>query len=318
MADSTGQKPGQPGLGWGELLDQLVAEHGTWSAVAWRLIGTAEGDDVASVERALRRLRARGQKDGGVWGQRVLRTFGVPAAIDARLRWMGLYHSPFNDLPVSLCYDQLRLWDRPPVSESRARVWVQLGLTSSALRSRRFPEAAAHLRAAAAVAEGDAAPLEVALVEAYLASRLDQPPMLARAEALLPHVRDPADAACFAARLADQQAYQLNRRGEHAAALALYQALPAQDLHPFASYRRDSGLAYGHHRAGDRDLALRLAQQACEHAGDGGYVRLRVMGLLMVHRIAPDPAVLARALAMATRLEDTELLARIARRAAPG
>ena len=76
MADPTGQVPGHAaGFTWGDLLATLVAAHGTLAAVAWRLVEQAPGDDVASVERALRRLRRRGQLDGGLWGQRLLRTF---------------------------------------------------------------------------------------------------------------------------------------------------------------------------------------------------------------------------------------------------
>jgi hypothetical protein len=134
VSDEPGQESGQAPAGytWGELVGGLVEEHGTLSAVAWKLI--EHGDDVASIERALRRLRGRGQLDGGVWGQRLLRVFGVPKSIEARLRWMGLYQSPFNDLPLALCLDQLRLWDRPPISESRARVWIELGQASCAAR----------------------------------------------------------------------------------------------------------------------------------------------------------------------------------------
>jgi hypothetical protein len=146
MRQRPGQKSGQPsegsdppaGWGWREYLASLVQEHGTLTAVAWKLLERAEGvDDVASVERALRRLRERGQRDGGVWGQRLLRRFGVPRAVEDRLRWMGLYHSPFNDLPLTLCEDQVRLWDQPPISASRARVWLQLASTSVAALSRR-------------------------------------------------------------------------------------------------------------------------------------------------------------------------------------
>lgn len=124
------------------------------------------------------------------------------------------------------------------------------------------------------------------------------------------------DGACFQARLADHEAFDANRRGDSARALALYRALPAEDVHPFASYRRDAGLAFGLHRQGARDEALGMARRACEHAGDGGYVRLRVMGLLMIARIqgAPDHAsTLARAAAIAKRLEDPELWVRVER-----
>lgn len=331
MADPTGQDPGHAaGFTWADLLADLIDSHGTMIAVAWRLVELAPGDDVASIERALRRLRTRGQQDGGVWGQRLLRTFGVPATVESRVRWMGLYHSPFGDLPLALCLDQLRLWDRPPVSSSRARVWLHLGYTSCGLRRRDADAGESLARAEAALAGlagHDDARLEAHLIAAFLASHRGEPvqPRLDAAERLLATAElAPDDAACFHARLADQKAYQLNRAGDLDAALALYAALPTGDVHPFASYRRDAGLAFGCHRLGRRDEALRLAERACEHAGDGGYTRLRAMGLLLVATILGEPAGAAargRARAIAVRLADAALLARIehhARRAAGG
>jgi tetratricopeptide (TPR) repeat protein len=320
-----GHNPGHPPAGytWGDLVAAAVEAHGTLAAVAWLLVEHGAGD-ADSVERALRRLRQRGQRDGGDHGRRLLRAFGVPKPVEARLRWMGLYHSPFNDLPLPLCVDQVRLWDRPPVSDSRARVWVVLGHASVALRGRDFDGAAVHLERAGSALAGlpadyDAARIERALAQAYLASRAegDVEARLDEAAALL----DSAgladdDRACFAARLADQRAFQLNRAGRHAEALAIYAALPASDVHPFASYRREAGLAYGLHRAGRRDDALRHAWRACDHAGDGGYTRLRAMGLLLVARIAGDEEGRRRALAIADRLDDEELRTR-ARRLRP-
>src|SRR5262249_50614906 len=201
-------------------------------------------------------LRARGQREGGVWGQRLLRRVGVPRAITERVRWMGLYHSPFNDLPLSLCLDQLRLWDRPPVAETGARLWIELGYASCALRQRRHQAATAHAEAVEATLAGtdadeDAARIELALMRGYLASRAQAPDEVAPPLDTVAHPLDrarlqPDDAACFRARLVDQRAFQLNR--EHRAdsdaqALALYRSLPAEDVHPFASYRRDAGLA---------------------------------------------------------------------------
>jgi tetratricopeptide (TPR) repeat protein len=325
VSDRAGQKTGQAppvGYSWADYLGALVEAHGTLTQVAWKVLEHGgDTEDVASVERALRRLRSRGQRDGGAWGQRLLRVFGVPAAIENRLRWMGLYQSPFNDLPLSLCLDQLRLWDRPPLSASRARLWLHLGYASCALRQRAFDDARAHLRHATAAAAGltaeyDAARIEIALMSAYLASREqgDVRAGLDDAARLLENATlSAADSACFAARLADQRAFQLNRAGDHAGALALYQSLPAADAHPFASYRRDAGLAYGYLRTGRREQAIACATRAVEHAGDGGYVRLRVMGLLLQHKIDGDAAHLARARAIAERLEDGELLARVAR-----
>ncbi|MBX3161140.1 MAG: hypothetical protein KF773_34585 [Deltaproteobacteria bacterium] len=340
MSRRHGQEPGHElgGLSWGELVDAVVAQCGTLTAVAWKLIDRADGDDVASVERALRRLRTRGQRDGGRWGQHLLRTFGVPAPIEARLRWMGHYHSPFNDLPVGLCLDQLRLWDRPPIASSRARVWLHLGEASCALRTRRLGDAAAHVRRAAAAtaplpAAYDAARIELALVTGYLASRGISPDAvpqgderlpsddagvdaaLARAEQLIAAGELSAeDRACFAARLVDQRAYQHNLARDHARALALYATI-APGVHPFASYRRAAGLAYGALRTGRPDEARALALEACEHAGDGGYTRLRAMGLILLGRIdgpasAAGAASLDRARAIARRLGDDELLAR--------
>ncbi len=307
MSDEPGQEPGQPpaGLSWGELVGGLVDEHGTLTAVAWKLI--EHGDDVASIERALRRLRGRGQLDGGVWGQRLLRVFGVPKSIEARLRWMGLYHSPFNDLPLPLCLDQLRLWDRPPISESRARVWLSLGHASCALRQQQFEVAREHV---AQVHGDDAARIEAQLIGAYIASRLDGNADSLLAAISLPDTLAPDDRACFEARLTDQRAYQLNKRGDHESALAMYEALPDADVHPFASYRRDAGRAWGEFRAGNTARALELAHRACEHAGDGGYTRLRAMGLLLLAKIGAPGDYVTRARAIALRLDDRELLAR--------
>ena len=53
---------------------------------------------------------------------------------------------------------------------------------------------------------------------------------------------------------------------------------------------------------------------SCEHAGDGGYVRLRVMALILMSRLEPPEPILSRAEAIAARLGDSELLARIQRR----
>lgn len=328
----TGHRAGEAqapvGYTWADYLEALVSEHGTLTAVAWKLVERGLAEEVTSVERALRRLRGRAQRDGGLIGQRLLRVFGVPASVEAQARWMGTYHSPFGDLPIPLCIDQLRLWERPPLSESRARVWILLGLAGMALRRRAFTEAQPLLESAAALADAPAARLEHHLATSYLLTRLE--PNVERAEAAArPHLEqarrlldtsraelEPADAACFEARLVDHAAYDANRRGDFARALALYRALPTDDVHPFASYRRDAGLAFGLHQRGEREAALTLARRACEHAGDGGYVRLRVMGLLMLARIqgSPDDAgTLSRAEAIARRLADPELLVRVER-----
>ena len=315
------------GITWADLLEQLVAEHGTLAQVAWKLVEHADKSktelDVASVERALRRLRTRGQRDGSAWGQRLTHVFGMPKSVEDRVRWLGLYHSPFNDLPVELCLDHLRLWDRPPMSGSRARLWVHLGFTTCALRTRQQADAKRHADRAREALAGlpalyDLARVELALVDAFIASHPPSDaeavdPLLARAtELLASEAIGELDRVCLVARIVDQRAYQLNRRGEHDAALALYESLSPVDLHPFASYRRDAGLAYGYFKTGRAD-ARTLALRAIEHAGDGGYTRLRAMGLLMLARITGDAGAIVRARAIATRLGDHELLERAAK-----
>src|SRR5205085_3647176 len=99
-----------------------------------------------------------------------LRHFGVPRVIEDRLRFMGLYHSPFNELPVAVCEDQLRYWDHPPVSTSRARVWLHIAAANIALRRRDFERASIQLKRSPECA-GIAA-IEIALARAYVESRV--------------------------------------------------------------------------------------------------------------------------------------------------
>ncbi len=332
MTRAPGHDPGHAGgeapigYSWADYVAHLVLEHGTLAAVALRLAERATTpEDSATVERALRRLRGRGQQDGGDYGRRLLRAFGLPASIEARVKWMGVYHSRFCDLPRSLCREQLRLWDRPPTSESRARVWIELGLASTALRGRELDVAEVHLRRARAGSGELAARIELALVDGFLAShrgdggRIDE--RLREASELLIHGEGALtveDRACLEVRVIDQRAYQLNRGGDEQAraALALYDGLSRVDSHPFVSYRRDAGRAYGYYKLGQREAAVVLAEAAIAHAGDGGYVRLRAMGLQLLARILGDEAgasARARALAIARRLEDEALLGRIER-----
>jgi hypothetical protein len=309
-------------LDWASYVDGLIAEHGTLAALSERLGGVrGYREDVESIARALRRLRVRGSLPGGAWGERLLRTFGLPAALDARLRFMGQYHSRFVDLPVPLATDLVQLWDRPPTSESRAgRLWLSLARATLALRAADAGEAAVHLEAAAAVAPGGdpAAQIEVALGRALLESRAPAaaiPGALAPVPELLAAVADRADADCLGARHAGQVAYALNRAGEIDRALALHAALPdGPDVHPFARSRRANGIAYGCFRRGELGPALASARLAATFAGDAGHVRLRAMALLMVARVAgatPEAAeARARARAIAVALADAVLLGR--------
>lgn len=312
-----GQNSGQPS--WALLLDGLVAEHGSLAAVAERLAAThAWREDVSSITRALRRLRGRGSLPGGKWGERLLRTFGLPPDVDARLRFMGSYHSRFVDLPVPLCADLVTLWDRPPTSESKAgRLWLSLARTTLALRAGDGPEARVHLETARGLAAGDpAAQVEAALGASVLDSRqrpADVSTSLRDVPAWLDQLRG-GDAECLRARYVGQVSHALNHAGAIDEAEALHAALPdAASTHPFARSRRANGLAYGRFRHGDRPAALHFAHLACRHAGDAGHVRLRAMALLMVARVADPPEAaeaIARARAIAHALADATLLHR--------
>jgi hypothetical protein len=299
---------------WDAYLDWLAATRGSLAAAADRLAAeSGHRLDVGSVERALRRLRGRGAESGGTWGARALRVFGLPGAILARLRFLGTYHSRFTDLPVPVCEDLVRAWDRPPTTDSAvARTWLALARVTLAMRTH-HDEAARERLAAMAMHAGlpPEAVIEHALAAGHVASRKDPdevPRWLAVTEACLPEVADPIERACLFARWIDHRAYELNKgRGrppDPAAAEALYLQIPG-DGPPFALARRDNGLAYARWKLGRADEAADDARSAARHAGDGGHVRLRAMALSMLARIAPAEAdAHDRAVAIARRLDD--------------
>ena len=308
-----GQDPGHPG--WALLIDALLAEHGSLAAVA-EILAAERGhrEDLGSVERGLRRLRQRGSLDGGVWGRRVLARFGLPAPIGARLRWMGLYHSRFTDLPLSLGLELLRPWDQPLTRGSPARAWLDLAWAGLALRARDADAAARRLREAGRAASGGAV-VEHRLASAFSASREHPeaiPPLLDEAEAALRGLPPDADAACWWARLVDQRGWLLNRSGESEAAEALYRALPEAGVPPFARCRRANGLAWCAFKRGDRDAAIALARESAEAAGDAGSLRMRAMALQALGRFLGEAGgeVRRRAAEIAAQLEDAELLGR--------
>lgn len=334
MPRAPGHDPGQgppPGFTWADYVDSLVQTCGTLAAVAERL-ASRRGftDDVGSVERALRRLRTRGQLAGGTWGARALAAFGLPAAADARARWMGAYHSRFTDLPVPLCLDLVRLWDQPPVSEApAARLWLALAHATCAQRAGDSAQASEHLarsRAGLAGAPPDALG-ERLLALAFLASREDEtevPELLAAVEPLLRGAMTDADRACLHARWIDQRAYEVNKgrgtagsvKARAAAAEILYLTIPTLGAPPFALCRRASGLAYARWKQGDRDGAAELSREAARHAGDGGHLRLRAMSLQMRARIVggeEGERAKARALAIVMSLDDEALRLRFTR-----
>ncbi len=323
-----GQDPGQPGLDWGGYIALLVTDRGSLAAVAAHLAAQRRfSESTESVERGLRRLRTRGTHDGGVWGQRVLRVFGLPGSVDDRVRWMGQYHSRFNDLPTSLCLELLRPWCRPPVSESTARVWLHLGLGSLALRQRDRETAADHIDQAASV--GPQAPLpariELALVRSFLVGLRDDDAglrILEDAGDLLESGPLPAsDHACLTARFIDQLAYRLNKPRDgsppdHRKAHTLYTRIPTSDAPPFALCRRENGLGWSSLKLGDREAAVMHARASVEHAGDSGSLRMRAMALNLLAVVlegeASDDAK-RRAIGIARRLEDEALQVRFTR-----
>jgi hypothetical protein len=316
-----------PAMSWREYIASLVLEHGTLAALALKL-SLAEGveADAATVERALRRLRTKEHQDGGQYGRWLLRTFGMPQAVEHRAKWMGVYHSRFTDLPVSLCLDQLRLWDRPPLAESRTRTWLELGFATCALRLDDLAGARAHLTRARGGHGTCAARIETRLLDAYLASRRkDGGQARAILEEIEASLHDPEleadEKACLAARWLDQRAYQhLHPAGTSAAdidaARRLYERIATRDAPFFAACKRESGLAYVCFRLGDAGRAVEHAENACRHAGDGGFVRLRIATLGLLAHILGAPrgdAVRARAMRAARYLEDEDLLTRLGR-----
>jgi hypothetical protein len=318
-----GHTSGQPS--WELLVDTIVAEHGSLAAVAARLAETRGWkEDAESIARALRRLRARGTRSGGRWGTRLLATFGLPRSVDARLRFMGSYHSRFVDLPVSIGTDLVQLWDRPPTSESRAgRIWLSLARAILAMRAGDDDAARAHLATARRASPDDlAGRIEIALAEARLAGEDDRLDALDDVPAWLDALDaspacDRAQFDCLRARYVGQVSHAHNRRGEIDVGEALHRALPDTPTTPaFARSRRANGLAYARHRKGDHDEALRRAWLAVRYAGDGGHVRLRAMALLMVARVAGNAAIAdearERARCIAVDLEDEVLAARCA------
>lgn len=328
-----GHEAGHPpsaGFSWGDYIAWVIERQGSLAAAATHLASLrGYADDAASIERALRRLRTREQGAGGVWGARCLAAFGLPDALAERTRWMGAYHSRFTDLPLPLCNDLLRLWDRPPVCEDpRAQVQLGLAYATCALRANDRVSAREHLaRVRPLVARAAAeARVEFGLVEAFVASRdavASVPSLLAAVEPLLSLPMSADDRHCLRARWIDQRAYELNREAtekqpDAAGAEALYRTIPTEGAPAFALSRRASGLAYARWKQGFGDEGAAWARESIRHAGDGGHTRMRAMALNLLARIVGgDEGAEARrrALAIAHALDDEVLRLRFERRA---
>jgi hypothetical protein len=325
-----GDDPAPIGLTWRVYVERLAERAGGWTALAEELARAAGGsaelpDDLMSIEKGLRRLARRGNEPGGQYGRWLLRHLGVPEDIERWARWLAQYHRRFTDLPLSLRLEQLRLWDRPPFAESRLAAWTHVGLASVHMRRREETLGRERLDRAreAAPRAGAAAVAEVALLDAYVATNDGD---RSRAETLLDDARvaieggvdDAEDRACLRARLAAQRAYHLTKpmpggAADVAGAEALFRAIEDAPALPFVAFRKDNGLAYCAWKLGDRERGLALARRAADHAGDGGFVRFRILALNLIGRMldegAERDAVRARAARLARSIEDEEMLA---------
>jgi hypothetical protein len=318
------------GLPWDAYVEHFVEQTGGWTALADDLMRRAAGQvdapfDLQAIEKGLRRLARRGNRAGGQYGRWMLRFFGVPSGIAAFARWLAQYHSRFADLPTSLRLEQLRLWDRPPVSESNVAAWIHVGLASVFHRLADLESCRKRLELASLAAEraGVGAGIETKLLAARMATdegRRDTAERLfGEVEASLP---DPSltrdDRLCYAARVIGQLAYHLTKPlpgqpEDLGGAKALFESIEEDPALPFVSFRRLAGLAYCTWKLGDVAEGARLARLAADHAGDGGFVRFRIMALnLLVRMVPPDEArdVSARAVRLARQLEDEDLVRR--------
>jgi hypothetical protein len=321
----TGQRPLPPvGMTWRVLVDLHVEEFGSLAAVARKLCGNEAGRDAETTEKGLRRLRSQ-SSGGGKWGKLLLAELGVPIPVQEWVKALGQYHSRFADLPAQVRLDQLRRWDRPPMSESAVGPWILIGIASTSLRLKRVEQANTYVERArvCAAQAGIAAEIELALVADRLlpqetdpATRLEYLEEAKYLLGLATGAMTPVEHACYAARLADQHAWWLTRREaggpDYDRAARLYASIPVE--HPFAGFRHHHGLAYCHWRLGEVEVAAEHGRAAATQAGDGGYVRFRAMALDLLSRITGDAEPARRAQEMAQRLEDADLGARFKRR----
>lgn len=319
------------GLTWNSYLEHFLNQTGGWTALANELIrrmAHAGELDLQSVEKGLRRLAGRGNRDGGRYGNWMLRHFGVPAQVEDWARWLAQYHSRFADLPTSLRLEQLRLWDRPPLSASKVSAWIHVGLASVLHRITDLDNSRRrlHLAEDAARHASAAVNIEIKLFKAYIATNegrrgeaaqlFDEVDALLSADSLTR-----ADALSYRARLAGQRAYHLTKPapGENEdlqGALTLFRDIEQDLALPFVCFRRAAGLAYCTWKLGQPEEGARLARLAADFAGDGGFVRFRIMALNLLSRMVPqDEArdVNARALRLAKQLQDEDLVRRVVR-----
>lgn len=328
----SGHDPRPPvGFDWGAYVLAFVEEHGGWAALCDELSRRAVGmedfpSDPQVLEKGLRRLAKRANKTGGQYGRWMIRHFGVPSSLAHWAEWMGQLHSRFSDLPSSLRWEQLSLWDRPPLTESRIAAWIHVGMASVLLRMQQDEDALRRLGMAERGAEqaGVGCCMEVALLRAKL---LTDEGRRSDAEALFDKVANwlddnalsDADRRSYHARLVGQRAYHLTRPTEGypedlKGALRLFESIADEPFLPFVAFRKCNGLAYCHWKLGDVAQGKAWARLAEQHAGDGGFVRFRIMALNLLARMLTDEEAAktrARAERLAQLLEDEDLLRRV-------
>jgi hypothetical protein len=313
---------------WADVVDHFVAERGSLAELVRHLLEIAPLErrgpvDPMTLERGLRRLRQRGHREGNTYGRLLLQHLGLPGAMQGWAQELGQYHSRSSDLPLPQRIAQLERWDRPPVSESPAAIWVHIGLASVAHR-REQPEAIPprlNLIRLLLKRATPAARAEAWLLLARLSMDAPEPARaleeIAAAEVATAEIADAEDRACYVARACDQRAYIVAQgwRDEPQRlqrALALYDLLadsPAAP--PFARFRRAHGRAWCLWRLQALDEAAEAARLGIQHAGDGGFVRFRSMGLGLLANILGSEGegaeAAARAREMARRLGDAQL-----------
>jgi len=318
---------------WGHFVDILIQERGGMTELARYLQDIAPtsaklSDDTTTVERGLRRLRQRGNAEGNKYGRLLLRCFGIPIPIVEWARELGMYHRRSSDLSVQLRRDQLRLWDCPPINETPSAAWIHIGLASVAHREKDRAQLQRRMELAQLFfsEQEPGSQLEYRLLEARIQTDQGRFPesleTLELASSLLKTAELPShDAACFRARILDQKAYTLSRGWKSVpdkldAALALYQSIDLEEGAPFVAFRRFHGIAWCLWRQGKESEALLAAQKACSYAGDGGFIRLRIMSLGQQANILGSDSqegreLLERARGMAKQLQDRQLFEKL-------
>ena len=167
MRKRPGQNPDSPGRrrpaptarrplrwGWREYLSALTEAHGTLAAVAGSSSSAATvPEDVASVDESAASAGANAASAMEAWGPaRLAPLLACRAPSEDRLRWMGLYHSPFNDFADRARRSATAVGSATGLSVAGARGWnllppvwrfaSELSMSAPSWRRRKDPVAA--------------------------------------------------------------------------------------------------------------------------------------------------------------------------------